>query len=80
MIENFISEYAKLLSFKPEYVKVEVKDFSANEAEIVIFAHKEDAGKLIGKDGNMIKSIKTFINGCKAKEPKNYKISVNLHE
>ena len=44
--------------------------------EITIFANSEDIGKLIGKQGRMINSIKTVISGCKAKGGKNYRVNV----
>ena len=75
MVVEFVEEFAKLLAFEPEKVKVEVvphDDFD----EIVIYAKKADVGRIIGKEGSMVKAIKTVISGCKAKENKNYKITV----
>ncbi len=79
MVIDFVKSYIKLLSFHPEEIVVDVID-RETYSEITIYANKEDAGRIIGKDGNMIKSIKTVISGCKAKEFKNYKISVYLNE
>ena len=44
--------------------------------EITIYAHSEDVGKLIGKEGKMINAIKTVISGCKAKGGNNYRVNV----
>ncbi len=75
MVVEFVEEFAKLLAFEPEKVKLEViphDDFD----EIVIYAKKADVGRIIGKEGSMVKAIKTVISGCRAKENKNYKITV----
>jgi len=79
MVVDFVKSYIELLSFHPEEIVVDVID-RGDYSEIMVYANKEDAGRIIGKDGNMIKSIKTLISGCKAKELKNYKISVNINE
>ena len=77
MVVDFVTQFAKMLSFEPEKVKSEVvahDDFD----EIVIWAKKSDVGRIIGKDGSMVKAIKTVISGCRAKEDKNYKITVKI--
>jgi predicted RNA-binding protein YlqC (UPF0109 family) len=79
MVVDFVKSYIELLSFHPEEIIVDVIERD-DYSEIIVYANKEDAGRIIGKDGNMIKSIKTVISGCKAKELKNYKISVNINE
>ncbi|ACM92530.1 conserved hypothetical protein [Nautilia profundicola AmH] len=79
MVVDFVTEFAKLLAFEPEHVKVEVvphEDFD----EIVIYAKKADVGRIIGKEGSMVKAIKTVISGCRAKENKNYKITVKTED
>jgi len=79
MVVGFVTEFAKLLAFEPEEVKVEVilhEDFD----EIVIYAKKADVGRIIGKEGSMVKAIKTVISGCRAKENKNYKITVKAND
>ena len=79
MVVEFVEEFAKLLSFEPEKIKSEViphEDFD----EIVIYAKKGDVGRIIGKSGSMAKAIKVVISGCKAKENKDYKITVKPYE
>jgi predicted RNA-binding protein YlqC (UPF0109 family) len=49
-------------------------------AEIVIYADKNDTGKLIGKDGKMINSLKTVISGYKAKNGTSYRITVKSND
>ena len=79
MVVQFVEEYAKLLAFEPEYIKVKVKPREGFD-EIIVFAKKADVSRLIGKDGSMVRAIKTVISGCRAKENKNYKITVKAYE
>jgi len=79
MVVDFVYEFAKLLSFEPEEIEVEVIPHD-NFDEILIYAKKADVGRIIGKEGSMVKSIKTIISGCKAKENKNYKITVKAKD
>ena len=76
MVRNFLISYAKLLVNNPENISVEIEEVDENFDEITLFANSEDIGKLIGKDGRMINSIKTVISGCKAKGGKNYRVNV----
>ncbi|MCR4941258.1 MAG: KH domain-containing protein [Campylobacter sp.] len=76
MVENFLYEYAKLITDFPEKVKVERQELGENFAEIIIYADKVDTGKLIGKDGKMINAIKTVIMGFKAKDATSYRVTV----
>ncbi len=80
MIDQFFYEFARLLVDNPESVKVERKDIDDTFCEITIFANKGDTGKLIGKDGKMINSLKTIIAGCKAKDGKSYRVSVKAND
>ncbi|NPA10677.1 MAG: KH domain-containing protein [Epsilonproteobacteria bacterium] len=79
MVVEFVTEYAKLLSFEPEKIKSEVVPHGDFD-EIIIYAKKGDVGRIIGKSGSMVKSIKMVISGCRAKEDKNYKITVKPYE
>ena len=79
MVVEFVKEFAKLLAFEPENVSVEIiahEDYD----EIIIKAKKADVGRIIGKEGSMVKAIKTVISGCRAKENKNYKITVKADD
>jgi len=75
MIADFVAQFARLIASNPEDIRVEVKE--GNEvAEIILYAHQSDIGKLIGKSGKMIGAIKTVISGCKAKDGVSYRINV----
>jgi len=75
MVGDFVANFAKLIASNPDDVKVDIKE-SDEVTEITLFAHKDDIGKLIGKEGKMIGAIKTVISGCKAKDGKSYRINV----
>jgi len=77
---KFVEKYVKLLAFHPEDVIVKIGNKTDDFTEILVYANKIDTGRIIGKNGTMIKALKTLISGCKAKEKINYKISVNINE
>jgi len=76
MVTDFVSTYAKMIVNYPEEIEVSSKKLDDTFFEITIVANNNDIGKLIGKNGNMINSIKTILNGCKAKDGNSYKIQV----
>ena len=80
MVEDFLKEYAKLISDSPEIIRTERINLGENFDEIIIYASKADTGKLIGKDGKMINAIKTVVIGYKAKDPTSYRITVKAIE
>jgi predicted RNA-binding protein YlqC (UPF0109 family) len=80
MVVDFIEEYVKLIVSHKEDIKVQLKDIDKNQKEIIILAHINDIGKLIGKGGNMINSLKTIIIGCEIKNNISYKIQIQEHK
>jgi len=76
MVKDFLISYAKLLVNNPEDISVEIDQTNEEFDEVTFFVNSEDIGKLIGKDGRMINSIKTVISACKAKGGKSYRINV----
>lgn len=80
MVKNFLLSYTKLLVNNPEDISIDIAEVGEGFDEITIFANTEDIGKLIGKEGRMINSIKTVISGCKAKGGKNYRVNVKASE
>ncbi|MEA1880723.1 MAG: KH domain-containing protein [Campylobacterota bacterium] len=80
MVTDFLESYTKLLVENPEDISIELKEMDENFAEITVYANAEDIGKLIGKQGRMINTIKTVISGCKAKGGKNYRVNVKASE
>lgn len=80
MVEDFLRKFAELIVEKPELVKIEKKEVDDSFSEIVVYADKADTGKLIGKEGKMINSLKTIISGCKAKDNRSYRVTVKAFE
>ncbi len=80
MVEDFIKEFTLLLVDKPELIKIDLHEVNPTFSEITIYADKNDTGKLIGKEGKMINSLKTVISGCKAKNNKSYRVMVKAIE
>lgn len=80
MVKDFLLSYTKLLVNNPEDISIEISRIDEGLDEITIFANSEDIGKLIGKEGRMINSIKTVISGCKAKGGTNYRVNVKASE
>lgn len=80
MVKNFLLTYTKLLVNNPEDISIDIAEVDEGFDEITIFANSEDIGKLIGKQGRMINSIKAVISGCKAKGGKNYRVNVKAAE
>ena len=76
MVKDFLHSYTSLLVNNPEDISIEIKELNNKFDEITIYANSEDVGKLIGKEGRMINSIKTVISGCKAKGGKSYQVNV----
>ncbi|BBG66578.1 KH domain RNA binding protein YlqC [Hydrogenimonas sp.] len=80
MVEDFVRDFAKMIASHPGLISVKRQNLGENFDEIVIYAHKEDAGKLIGKEGRMINALKTVISGCKAKDGISYRVNVQAIE
>lgn len=76
MVEEFIEHYARMVASHPEMIRVERYDVDEGFCEVAIYANRSDAGKLIGKEGNMISAIKTVVSGCKAKDGRSYRVLV----
>jgi len=76
MVTEFLHAYVSLLATHPEAVRVEITSADEGFEEITVYAHGDDVGKIIGKEGRMINAIKTVISGCKAKGGKSYRVNV----
>lgn len=76
MVQDFIVEYVKHIVKYPDAVLIDANVLNENLTELLLYVHPEDIGKVIGKDGRMISSIKIVISGCKPKGGPSYKVSV----
>ncbi len=80
MADKFIRSFARLIAEKPEAIRIEREDVDEGFSEIVVWADKADTGKLIGKNGKMISSLKTIISGCKAKDGRSYRVTIHAND
>ena len=76
MVQDFIVEYVRLIAKYPDEISIESVPIDENLSEIILYVNPVDVGRIIGKDGRMISSIKTVISGCKPKGGPSYKVSV----
>jgi len=76
MTTDFIESYCKLIVNNKEDIKVQSEMIDDQFCEITVYANEADIGKLIGKNGNMINSLRTILNGCKSKDNISYKIQI----
>ena len=76
MINDFIESYCKLIVSNKDDIKVQSKMIDDLYCEVTVYANEADLGKLIGKGGNMINSLRTILNGCKSKDNISYKIQI----
>jgi len=56
----------KIISFQDELVLTE--EIGDNSISITIKANKEDRGKIIGKKGSMIRSIRTIVRALSSQD------------
>jgi len=80
MVEKFLDTFAKMIADYPQKIRVEREDIDDSFSTITLFADPNDTGKLIGKNGKMISSIKSVISGCKAKDNRSYRINIQSNE
>ncbi len=79
MADKFILSFARLIADKPEEITIKREDVDETFSEIFLWTDKGDTGKLIGKNGKMISSLKTIISGCKAKDGRAYRVTIKAN-
>ena len=65
MLKQLIEHIAKVLVDHPDKVTVTVKALLNGKPEIIITVDEQDLGKVIGKNGQTIKSIRGLVNVLK---------------
>jgi predicted RNA-binding protein YlqC (UPF0109 family) len=80
MADKLIRSFAKLIADFPDEIRVDREDVDEGFSQINVWANAADTGKLIGKNGKMISSLKTVISGCKAKDGRSYRVTISSNE
>ncbi len=73
--ELYIEYIIKSLATYPNEVKVNRIEGS-KEIVIEIKVHNDDVGKIIGKNGSVIRAIRTIVNAVGNRERKNYIVEI----
>lgn len=74
-MKDLVLQIARSLVDHPDEVRVD-KHERNNQSLIEITVHPDDVGKIIGKQGRIIKAIRTVVKSCAIRD--NRKISVEL--
>jgi predicted RNA-binding protein YlqC (UPF0109 family) len=74
-MKDLVLQITKALVDHPEDVKVLKREHN-NQILLEITVNPDDVGKIIGKQGRIIKSIRTVVKACAIRD--NCKISVEL--
>ncbi len=75
MVNELLTYLAKSLVDYPEKVHIEeVADEKIVNLKLIV--HSSDLGKIIGKQGRIIKAIRTLINAASAKENKKFNVEI----
>ncbi|GIX43387.1 MAG: UPF0109 protein [Leptospiraceae bacterium] len=73
--EKYIEYIIKNLVNHPEEVKINRID-GTKETIVEIRVHQEDIGKVIGKNGSVVRALRTIVNAVGNRERKNYILEV----
>jgi len=73
--EKYIEFIIKNLVNHPEEIKINRID-GTKETIIEIRVHQDDVGKVIGKNGSVVRALRTIISAVGNREKKNYILEV----
>lgn len=65
--EAFLKDVLSPMLDHPEALRVEVRE-AGRKREVVIFAEQADRGRIIGKSGRMISSLRTLVQAAGEKQ------------
>ncbi|MDO4564585.1 MAG: KH domain-containing protein [Clostridia bacterium] len=74
-MDELVRYIVKSIVSQPEQVKVEMRD-DGDEVTIEVSVAPEDAGKVIGKQGRIAKSIRTVVRAASVKSDKKYLVEI----
>jgi predicted RNA-binding protein YlqC (UPF0109 family) len=74
-MKDLIMVLAKALVDHPDDVDV-VREEHANRIVYKLTVHPEDTGKIIGRNGKIVRNLRTVITSASLKEPKPVKLEI----
>lgn len=75
-VQDFLEKYIKKIVKHPNEVSITSSVGKQSSYVIYIKVSDEDIGKIIGKGGKMVSSLKSVISACKAKDNISYELVV----
>lgn len=60
-LKKFLADCVKLLVDNPAYVEVTMQNPIQDVWEVMLLAHPDDVGKVIGKEGSTIEAIRLLL-------------------
>ncbi|MBI4990646.1 KH domain-containing protein [Candidatus Gottesmanbacteria bacterium] len=75
-MKDFLQYLLSLIVDHPDEIKIEEKAFGENTLQYIVSANQEDIGKIIGKGGKIIQSIRNVVKILAVKENKQIRIEV----
>lgn len=75
--EKFLGDLVKPIVSHPEDVRVTTFSDEGDEITIQIMVNEEDLGRVIGKKGRVINSIRTIAYTCASRYGKRIEVSVD---
>lgn len=75
-MKDFLQYLLSLIVDHPDEIKIEEKTFGENTLQYIVSANTEDIGKIIGKGGKIIQSIRNVVKILAIKENKQIRIEV----
>ena len=78
-IKGIIAYIARSLTDHPDEVSVGVKDSGANSDDILtltLSVHKDDMGKMIGRQGRTIRAIRTILNAASLRLGQRFELEI----
>jgi predicted RNA-binding protein YlqC (UPF0109 family) len=74
-VRDLVLTIVEPLVTKPEEVKLEIEE-SEDFMEYNLSVDQEDIGRIIGKQGRIIKAIRTLVYSVRTSEPKKVRLNI----
>lgn len=74
-VKDLVLTIVEPLVTKPEEIKLEIEE-SEDFMEYNLSVDQEDIGRIIGKQGRIIKAIRTLVYSVRTSEPKKVRLNI----